>query len=441
MCAKGPEVMDRPHAHALDNPALSEPTCTRSHPLGHRHRPSVARRKGRYPATLGLITATGVGSSLFGEDYALALRICTTLCGLCLALLALVDIPNRLPGRLAGLLLAFTVWSATSVAWGESWHDGVVAAVSLAGMILFALSLAAIRSYRFVEDVLLRTCTILCCLSLVATVLLPSRTIIVSPSSSSPEQIRFTGLFQWNSQLGMVAALLVIFSTFRIKRGVSVLSVSRLLLALATLALSGSVTSYISCAVAILVWFSFRTTLRFFLGLVIGLISIIALNVYGLGIASLLGLFGRTGTLTGRTGIWRGAQEIIAARPWLGYGIGNAPASAIYSDGLAVENTHNGYLQIWIETGFIGLVVIAMAIMLGLYSMIKSNDRESVAICAFMLIANGANSFFLGNGLFSILLFWILLARSRCVAPKWPPKTAHTEEYVVPVSQERGAIK
>ncbi|WP_293883622.1 O-antigen ligase [Sphingomonas sp.] len=75
---------------------------------------------------------------------------------------------------------------------------------------------------------------------------------------------------------------------------------------------------------------------------------------------TILGLFGRDMTFTGRTSIWEIAPDAIAKRPLTGFGY----ASTTYGDFMvelfrrfALFDPHNGYLNIILSTGFIGLLL------------------------------------------------------------------------------------
>jgi putative inorganic carbon (hco3(-)) transporter len=68
-------------------------------------------------------------------------------------------------------------------------------------------------------------------------------------------------------------------------------------------------------------------------------------------------------TFGDRVWMWRSAALMIKERPWLGAGYGNRVFQKLYpeymfsqSSGVVFENAHNLYLQIVLETGFLGLI-------------------------------------------------------------------------------------
>ena len=95
--------------------------------------------------------------------------------------------------------------------------------------------------------------------------------------------------------------------------------------------------------------------------IIMGFIGLILFSGY-VGSDSLLSSFGRDTTLSGRTYIWSYVWDKIQLRPWLGYGMTafwdglNGPSSYIqYAMRIAVIYAHNGFLDLWLSIGIIGL--------------------------------------------------------------------------------------
>lgn len=96
--------------------------------------------------------------------------------------------------------------------------------------------------------------------------------------------------------------------------------------------------------------------------LMIGLLNIIILTLVTANIASLLAIFGRDPTFTGRTQLWEVLSEIIQRRPLLGYGyssfwLGKGSAAEEVWQRLSwqPDYAHNGYFDLALQLGFIGL--------------------------------------------------------------------------------------
>jgi exopolysaccharide production protein ExoQ len=102
---------------------------------------------------------------------------------------------------------------------------------------------------------------------------------------------------------------------------------------------------------------------RLLSGAIIGAVIAIVVSAYSV---TLLGFVGKDPTLTRRTEVWAGVIEASEAVPWTGYGIGGAwlggprvePTRSIVEDlGFNVAHSHNGYLEIVLLLGIIGLVL------------------------------------------------------------------------------------
>ena len=118
----------------------------------------------------------------------------------------------------------------------------------------------------------------------------------------------------------------------------------------------------------------------------IGVFTTITMAALGLVIAnfqpdSLLGLVGKSSTLTGRTDFWPYLQQAIADRPLLGFGYGAFFGSSIGADYLStyvVEaggwhpfHAHNSFFQIALDAGYVGVALFAVALGVALFRAIK----------------------------------------------------------------------
>jgi O-antigen ligase len=76
---------------------------------------------------------------------------------------------------------------------------------------------------------------------------------------------------------------------------------------------------------------------------------------------TLVNFMGKDMTLTGRTDIWPYSITKIQERPWLGYGfngfwngIRGESLDMILTLGWHVPNSHNGFIDLWLDLGFVG---------------------------------------------------------------------------------------
>lgn len=105
--------------------------------------------------------------------------------------------------------------------------------------------------------------------------------------------------------------------------------------------------------------------------LVGGLIGLLLAAILPFIYGDILLLLGRDATLTNRVFIWGAAIEQGWQRPILGAGfnsfwIENNAAGAYYnmfgSGNTRIGNGHNGYLDVWLELGFVGLGLLALIV-------------------------------------------------------------------------------
>ncbi len=99
-------------------------------------------------------------------------------------------------------------------------------------------------------------------------------------------------------------------------------------------------------------------------------LSSIAIILYSLAINNseqLAGAFGKNLTLTGRTDFWPLMVDKIWENPWLGYGFGafwqglDGPSAYVWNaSAFKTPNGHNGYLDLCLELGFVGLSIYAI---------------------------------------------------------------------------------
>jgi len=104
-------------------------------------------------------------------------------------------------------------------------------------------------------------------------------------------------------------------------------------------------------------------------------------------IHGLFSLIGRNDSLTGRTGLWDIAFKLIAQRPLLGWGY-DANRSALDVVSLAYGQFHNGYLDLLVRGGMIGLIIVIILLfemLLNAYQFAHKNKLYSMAYLILIL--------------------------------------------------------
>ena len=128
-----------------------------------------------------------------------------------------------------------------------------------------------------------------------------------------------------------------------------------------------------------------RTMALFICVLITGLIAIL---VFDPGISTLLNLFFGDSTLTGRDRVWQLALEKFSGtNPLLGIGYGALWATGVNLEeflrfsqfGWFVAEAHNGYLDVMVQLGYIGLFLLILFIFLTFKRILRCNrhlERE-----------------------------------------------------------------
>lgn len=304
-------------------------------------------------------------------------------------------------------------WSLTP-AYTAANSMGVIAYLVLACLAVSALGIDA--TLRVVTFTLLAYIA----LALTASVLFPQMAWL--PPSASEASFRLRGLSGHPNVLGEQAALLVTFALVARSRqlvGRPILACA-LFLGFTTLLASGSRTTTMATLVA---WFVVALRER---GLLLPAV-LAALGFASIGgllasagqipnVEPLLGSLARSGsvneiaTLTGRTDLWTVAVDLIASRPWLGWGFNGTEALIVGSVGRAFVgdpvNMHNMYIQVVLSLGILGALPGLAMLGYMLVRMIYSPDRTRDQIVLLtMLIGLAEVSIFATPVLLTIAFF------------------------------------
>jgi len=151
----------------------------------------------------------------------------------------------------------------------------------------------------------------------------------------------------------------------------------------------------------------------------------------------LLGL-GRDPTLSGRTDLWELAIELIAKRPWLGYGYqgfwqdGGVAEIVWKAEGYKPPHAHNGFVNMALDLGLVGLflflLIIAVTYMRAIVWLRLGKTTIELwpifYVTFFFMYNHSENTIITHNS-----IFWTLLAsvtfsmkRLRPLEPKIPKK-------------------
>ncbi len=139
--------------------------------------------------------------------------------------------------------------------------------------------------------------------------------------------------------------------------------------------------------------------------LVIGSIAILLIG----NTEAIFNALGRDITLTGRTGIWAIVLDKIIQHPWLGYGfegfwlgMEGESADIWYETYFMAPNAHNGFLDLALQLGFIGLLFFMLSFLqscLRAVTWLRLNKTTeglwAIVYLTFLLLCNITESVFL----------------------------------------------
>ena len=293
---------------------------------------------------------------------------------LAVAVLAFFEFRNtlesirRTPGIVALLLLALA-----SPLWAEMPDLVFRRAMALAGTCLFGIVLAA--RFSFLEQLKMLRWVLRFAAALSIAIVILGHGVITSNGS---ESVR--GVFNHKNRLGaaMALALLVEWYIPEQARWLKVIKAISLGLFASLLLYSNSMTSVVTVAVTFLIMWAFRKIYPRYRLLVPVLFPVILFagllfGALGVGIGSLTESMGRSSDLTGRTELWGSIASMILDRPILGFGFSgfwegaSSEASVVENNiGWSPSYSHNGYLEITLSLGLVGLVLFLWILRIGL---------------------------------------------------------------------------
>jgi exopolysaccharide production protein ExoQ len=166
--------------------------------------------------------------------------------------------------------------------------------------------------------------------------------------------------------------------------------------------------------------------------LLFALFIAVAMSNFG----ALAELLGRDVTLTGRTQIWHQVWLAILQRPITGYGFSafwqgmqGASWEIVVALGFVLFHAHNGFLEIWLELGMVGLAIFIVSLFRGVYLVGVLVQRGSFAAvvwpCSVLLLTIlydiEENTILSYNGLYWLLYVIALVQMESAVQALYLP--------------------
>lgn len=292
------------------------------------------------------------------------------------------------------LLILILVW--LSVSWSVLPDITVRRALSLSIYTLLACYLVLHHDSDWILKTLGWMILTLLATSLIFIIFLPGL-------STMPDGRGLRGIFTHKNGMGELLILAIVILPQAIRQRVlpAMLAWGGLITALVLLPLVNSATALIVALVVLGIygiWALFAYSKRVAIivavfGLSVGCFLMLGVIAYT---DALFAVFGRDATLTGRTELWHYVWQMIQKRWLLGYGyeaFWEVEAFAKYAaDSLQwdVPNSHNGYLDIFLNLGIIGLLLILAIMVTGFYRIALAFSRSTFHPAGLLLGLLGA---------------------------------------------------
>lgn len=151
--------------------------------------------------------------------------------------------------------------------------------------------------------------------------------------------------------------------------------------------------------------------------------------IYGHDIyMAVLTLLGRTPSLSGRVEIWQAALLSGSQSPWIGYGYsvgwrGGADVIAVRLTWVDPGHAHNGFLTMWLDTGFVGLAgLLPLWFVFVRRSLIVADHARSLHVLTmyfflFYMTTNMVDSFlFKRQDIYVVLMVMLVVVTDRVIS-------------------------
>jgi len=340
----------------------------------------------------------------------------------CVALRLVLNKPNRFVwiGSRDKLLLFLICLVLLSTVWSVNSSSTIKNSVTLLGGTFFGIYLAMRYSLREQMQVFAWTLGIVAVLSLIVAVAFPA----VGTQTAGGYTV-WAGIYDHKNGLGRYMAISAILSWILMMDSKKKwLLWGNFLFAIGLILMARSATSLLAVIVTMCLLPIYRVwrwrNARALPGIVIiGLLAasigiIILITSHDVNLDLFFSALGRNpdnNTLQVRSALWDIVVEKAKQRPWLGYGYGDA---WIYTEGSGnlvwygniweYKQAHNGFLEILLQLGLVGLVAMVYHILLGFHRGIKlarlTKTKEALWVLAYLttlLLFNLTYSVYLGQ--------------------------------------------
>jgi exopolysaccharide production protein ExoQ len=329
------------------------------------------------------------------------------------------------------LLFVFILFSWSSLIWSlninATFYKGIV--------ILGCTFIAAFTGIEYIRDYFIRgfwwLSTIIVMLTLAVALLFPA----IGTHIGFPYYGAWRGIFWSKNYMGPIMAfgnLVFLFSIYFSRKkwfallGNIILYVLTAVLVILSKCATAVILLFVlnSCFLLAIAWVSWNKYLRKVHYIMLAVLFFVSLTIMLLNINSVLGLFGRDSTLTGRFPLW----SYLIQNGWenhllVGSGFGATWESNNFRF-IAQGNvgwslvplvSDSGYIDIFLHLGLIGIILLISIIFLCIYRVVRNALKERtvlsffpILIMVFAIVVNLSLSFFLE--LESLIWFLVVFA-------------------------------
>lgn len=337
-------------------------------------------------------------------------------------------------GTIPGILFAMlgVVFIVTSIfAYEEVRVISRSAALIYVGYLLFAATVASTLSIESISKLLLITLTVLMLVTWALFLFVPSVGVFYEYTTISTKVPRMGGTAHPNV-IGREAAIAVLLSAgllrsrdgWRRRPYQTLIFAGVIVLGLATLAATKSRTSTLALVVALSALlgdlFFTRRGIAMMGGMLVMLLSgVLVAEMMSDGeflSDKILDKITKTGSAdeltsaTGRTDIWASCLELLAERPWTGWGLDSAA-----SLGIEAASTHNLLLNITFSAGVVaGLIAGALLVWTAVYGL-SSRLPVVRGVCAYLLISGLVEDTVLESFPATLTILWMVFLVGQAV--------------------------
>ena len=367
-----------------------------------------------------------------------------------MAILWVVLIFNRLPSVFAiaqrnKLIVALPLLALLSSVWSQNPRQTLVSGSIFLVFTIFALYVGSTLGARGQFELLMLTAAVALPISIALAVLVPG----MGASGHA-----WRGIFAHKQNCAAVATILLVTALHWDASGMfqKTLRVSCAAMCCVMIVMSQSRTGWALALLALLLsaslWMLQKLRARDGIFLCLWIASAFAAAAYFIysNAALLLPAVGKDATLSERTIIWSAAWATIGQHPLLGYGYGafwaglqGASLNMVLLAGWVLQQSQNGFLDLWLQVGVGGVVITALITVRAVWNAVhcfrsREHDRY-VRWCIVMIVC--ALLYNIGEsalGMVQMVWFIFLLA---CIGLRETVQVmpAQTHEQELPASQ------